>query len=355
MVKLILFIAWSHLIGVLSQRHHPHGSKAHDGTIPELGYQDPYPGTLVEDTTQTIVPQLFETLLRGIAPIDESVTDHYAAKDAVDKLEASAGWDPVTSDFKNSAQLDALKMQGVLTAKAGECTATKADIVDKLLKGKKLYEVMDVILPTIRDTSEFFDKWKDFIKDFHVILIQDGDPTKVITVPDWVHFELYNRNDIIKALGDKSWIISDKDSSIRNFGFLLSKKRYVWSVDDDCFPATGPDGKLVNALVEHAYNLLTPSVPYFFNTVYDPYQPCVDFVRGYPFSLRRGVQTVVSHGLWMNTYDYDAPTQLLKVHERNHKYIDTSLTVPYRILYPLCSMNVAFDRELLGPALMQGE
>ena len=106
--------------------------------------------------------------------------------------------------------------------------------------------------------------------------------------------------------------------------------------------------------MEHALNLLTPSTPYFFNTVYDPYQQCVDFVRGYPYSLRQGVQTAVSHGLWLNMYDYDAPTQLLKVKERNHKYADITITIPNRVLYPLCSMNVAFNRELLGPAIMQG-
>jgi hypothetical protein len=33
-------------------------------------------------------------------------------------------------------------------------------------------------------------------------------------------------------------------------------------------------------------------------------------VRGYPFSLREGVPTVVSHGLWLNIPDYDAPTQV---------------------------------------------
>lgn len=173
-------------------------------------------------------------------------------------------------------------------------------------------------------------------------------------IPDWADFELYNRPDIERALGDSSWIISQKDASIRNFGFLVSRKKFVWSVDDDCFPANGVDGEPVDALMEHALNLLTPSTPYFFNTVYDPYQQCVDFVRGYPYSLRQGVQTAVSHGLWLNMYDYDAPTQLLKVKERNHKYADITITIPNRVLYPLCSMNVAFNRELLGPAVMQG-
>ena len=169
----------------------------------------------------------------------------------------------------------------------------------------------------------------------------------------------------------------------------MSRKKLVYTVDDDCRPAVGPDGNLVNAVKEHARNLLSPAIPYFFNTVYDPcvsehsknnrsycntrprrtgriktlqtlrccfagralpprhplsaslqlpdqltdrptnqptnqptnkhththtsYREGSDFVRGYPYSLRQGVATAVSHGLWLHNYDYDAPTQLLKV------------------------------------------
>jgi hypothetical protein len=41
------------------------------------------------------------------------------------------------------------------------------------------------------------------------------------------------------------------------------------------------------------------------------------------------------------------------VDEKNERYVDATLTVPKGVLYPLCSMNVAFDRELIGPAFMQ--
>lgn len=94
--------------------------------------------------------------------------------------------------------------------------------------------------------------------------------------------------------------------------------------------------------------------PTFFNTLYDPYRNGSDFVRGYPFSLREGVPTALSHGLWLNAPDYDAPTQLLKLEERNKVHADITMTVPAGILYPMCSMNVAFNRELIGPAFMQG-
>jgi reversibly glycosylated polypeptide/UDP-arabinopyranose mutase len=73
----------------------------------------------------------------------------------------------------------------------------------------------------------------------------------------------------------------------------VSRKKLVYTVDDDCRPAQGPDGKLVNAVKEHARNLLSPAIPFFFNTVHDPYRAGSDFVRGYPYSLRAGVTTAV--------------------------------------------------------------
>ncbi len=36
----------------------------------------------------------------------------------------------------------------------------------------------------------------------------------------------------------------------------------------------------INALEQHIKNLLSPSTPYFFNTLYDPYREGADFVRG---------------------------------------------------------------------------
>jgi reversibly glycosylated polypeptide/UDP-arabinopyranose mutase len=92
--------------------------------------------------------------------------------------------------------------------------------------------------------------------------------------------------------------------------------------------AKNPSGEDINALEQHIKNLLTPSTPDFFNTLYDPYAPGADFVRGYPFSMRDGKLTAVSHGLWLNIPDYDAPTQMVKPAERNTRYVDAVMTIP---------------------------
>ena len=48
-------------------------------------------------------------------------------------------------------------------------------------------------------------------------------------------YELYNRNDIERILGDKAWCISFKDSACRCFGYMVAKTKYVYTIDDDCF------------------------------------------------------------------------------------------------------------------------
>ncbi|KAF2549648.1 hypothetical protein F2Q70_00023757 [Brassica cretica] len=180
-----------------------------------------------------------------------------------------------------------------------------------------------VVIPTIRNL-DFLEMWRPFFEQYHLIIVKDGDPSRTINIPTGFDYELYNRNDINRILG-----------------------------------------KEINALEQHIKNLLSPSTPHFFNTLYDPYSDGADFVRGYPFSMREGAITAVSHGLWLNVPDYDAPTQLVKPLERNSRkvylsiqlpilYVDAVMTIPKGTLFPMCGMNLAFDRELIGPAMYFG-
>ncbi|KAL1566486.1 UDP-arabinopyranose mutase 1 [Salvia divinorum] len=216
-----------------------------------------------------------------------------------------------------------------------------------------LKDELDIVIPTMRNL-DFLETWRPFFGQYHLIIVQDGDPSKTIHVPEGFDYDLYNRNDINRILGPKATCISFMDSACRCFGFLVSKKNYIFTIDDDCFVAKDPSGQDINALAQHIQNLLTPATPFFFNTLYDPYREGADFVRGYPLSLREGKPTVVSHGLWLNNPDYDAPTQLVKPLERNTRYVDAVQTIPMGNLFPMCGMNLAFDRELIGAAMYFG-
>jgi Reversibly glycosylated polypeptide len=97
-----------------------------------------------------------------------------------------------------------------------------------------LKDELDIVIPTIRNL-DFLEMWRPFFQPYHLIIVQDGDPTKIIKVPEGFDYELYNRNDINRILGPKASCISFKDSACRCFGYMVSKKKYIYTIDDDCF------------------------------------------------------------------------------------------------------------------------
>lgn len=100
-----------------------------------------------------------------------------------------------------------------------------------------LKDELDIVIPTIRNL-DFLEMWRPFFEQYHLIIVQDGDPSKTIKVPEGFDYELYNRNDINRILGPKASCISFKDSACRCFGYMVSKKKYIYTIDDDCFVST---------------------------------------------------------------------------------------------------------------------
>ncbi|KAK4395588.1 putative UDP-arabinopyranose mutase 1 [Sesamum angolense] len=65
-----------------------------------------------------------------------------------------------------------------------------------------LKDELDIVIPTIRNL-DFLEMWRPFFQPYHLIIVQDGDPTKTIKVPEGFDYELYNRNDINRILGQR--------------------------------------------------------------------------------------------------------------------------------------------------------
>ncbi|KAJ7943319.1 alpha-1,4-glucan-protein synthase [UDP-forming] 1 [Quillaja saponaria] len=226
-----------------------------------------------------------------------------------------------------------------------------------------LNDELDIVIPTIRNL-DFLEMWRPFFQPYHLIRVQDGDPSKAINVPEGFDYESYTIEMTLtgfwvpRLLAFHSRILLVAALAIwsprRSTSSQLMMIDSLWVCKSGAEVAKDPSGKDINALEQHIKNLLSPSSPLFFNTLYDPYREGADFVRGYPFSLHEGVPTAVSHGLWLNIPDYDAPTQLVKPHERNTRYVDAVLTIPKGTLFPMCGMNLAFNRELIGPAMYFG-
>jgi reversibly glycosylated polypeptide/UDP-arabinopyranose mutase len=103
-----------------------------------------------------------------------------------------------------------------------------------------LKDELDIVIPTIRNL-DFLEMWRPFFQPYHLIIVQDGDPKKTIRVPEGFDYELYNRDDINRILGPRASCISFKDSACRCFGYMVSKKKYVFTIDDDCFVSSPLD------------------------------------------------------------------------------------------------------------------
>ncbi|KAK3441360.1 hypothetical protein EUGRSUZ_B01380 [Eucalyptus grandis] len=192
---------------------------------------------------------------------------------------------------------------------------------------------VDIVIGAIHpDLTSFMNGWRSVFSRFHLIIVKDPDLKQELNIPDGFDVDVYTKSDIDRVVGSSS--ISFSGYSCRYFGFLVSRKKYVVSIDDDCLPAQDSTGDFVDAVAQHIVNLTNPATPFFFNTLYDPYCKGADFVRGYPFSLRTGVACALSCGLWLNLADYDAPTQALKPGERNARYVDAVLTIPTGTLMP---------------------
>ncbi|CAN6206012.1 unnamed protein product [Urochloa humidicola] len=95
-----------------------------------------------------------------------------------------------------------------------------------------LKDELDIVIPTIRNL-DFLEMWRPFFQPYHLIIVQDGDPNKTIRVSEGFDYDLYNRNDITRILGPRSSCISFKDSACRCFCYMVSKKKYIYTIDDD--------------------------------------------------------------------------------------------------------------------------
>lgn len=214
---------------------------------------------------------------------------------------------------------------------------------------------IDIVIGALHsDLTSFMNEWRPLFSRFHLIIVKDPDLKEELKVPQDFNADIYTKSDIDRMVGSSSTAILFSGYSCRYFGFLMSRRKYIITIDDDCIPARDDKGLLVNPVAQHIENLTSPATPFFFNTLYDPYRDGSDFVRGYPFSLRTGVDCALSCGLWLNLADYDAPTQALKPSERNKRYVDAVMTVPFKALMPVSGINMGFDRELVGPVLIPG-
>jgi len=227
----------------------------------------------------------------------------------------------------------------------------------------------------------FIQKWKAVIQSLHciILLAQDlhllaAEAEDVSTLfPNWMlSYEVYTHADIVKQWGQYAYLAGESGLSLRNFGFWVSDRTVVYALDARSTPIAEPDHDKFTArsshskednifnsradhinnqhrlLRKHLANLFTPSSPSYFNTYYDAFAAGADFPKGYPYPLRDGVHTGISHGLSLGDPGYDMLTRIAKPAEANTRTLDVTVTVPHGSLYSMVHNNIAFNRKLIG-------
>lgn len=201
-----------------------------------------------------------------------------------------------------------------------------------------------LVVPTIREKNirEFLKAWDLIGENWDHIIVVEDNPEKTFNVEHVVSFQKlhhYSWREIDAELGDKSWIISRRDSSIRSFGFLMACRfgaDYIFTLDDDCLPISPLTAD--NALTEAHIKNLTET-PKWIESV--PGQR----TRGLPYKNKGVAKNVVmSVGMWEGVPDFDA-IQTLSGENQNIALPETSV-MPMGQYMPICGMNLAFKREI---------
>lgn len=193
------------------------------------------------------------------------------------------------------------------------------------------------VVPTIRPETiqTFLDAWKPIFGKHNVefILVDDSGDVPVIKYEEDTEMDgTYERE--IKW---NNKLISNKCAGVRQAGFQfiaqnLPNIEYIFTTDDDCFPVGDP--------IEDHLDQLNRKVPIsWMSTATDIY------LRGFPYGVREEAPVMLSHGVWDNVPDYDAPTQLLTPKDFKPNYYKG--VIPKGIFAPICGMNIMFRREAL--------
>lgn len=219
-----------------------------------------------------------------------------------------------------------------------------------------------LVTPTIRENSikRFINEWEDYLLKYNVdLFIVEDNPEITFEIKSNKSVKIFHYcwQDFKKELGNNSWIIPRRDSSVKSFGFYLAYKSgadLIVVLDDDCYPIN-------NYLSFNNYDYFSIIKERFSMKEIDLEEMLWQAtvlnmkVRGFPYkNLKKkkkyiNLNLILNHGLWANVPDLDAPHQLLNRTSKFDDYFIDQLILPGKY-FPMCGMNLAFKREAV-PAL----
>lgn len=199
-----------------------------------------------------------------------------------------------------------------------------------------------LVIPTIRDLK-FLKHWENEFRKCHLIVVEDHQK-KQITVPKIPIKSVnhYRWENIKKDFGKDEWIFSRRNAGIRSYGFWKAYQMgadVIVTIDDDCYPA---EKDYIN---KHLDNLNFKAPLNWINTYPNPDWM---YTRGIPYSIRNNIPIMISHGLWSGAIDLDAKTEVKLPKLLSEKqYPPIRQIIPFGYFYPMCTMNLAFKRDVV--------
>jgi hypothetical protein len=201
---------------------------------------------------------------------------------------------------------------------------------------------VQIVIPNHLETLDFLKEWPQ-LKQYDIIVVQDiGEKPEI---PSGFNITIYDHEDIRADLKDNAWIIPERTSACRSYGYYKAwqrKPEYIVTLDNDCFPED-PNYYIPG----HIAALNTPATLDWVNTANDDLM-----MRGFPYLNRNKSQTWLNHGLWSNVPDLDGATWLHNPDLRFNRAIG-SRVIPRHNFFPMCGMNLAWRAELT-PAMYFG-
>jgi len=179
-----------------------------------------------------------------------------------------------------------------------------------------------IVVPSHKQelTELFLNKWQPLFDkhDVEFILVVDGKKPHI-------EHSSFPFKSIGQRVDLKSDLVSNFCAGVRQMGFLyiakyLPEVEYILTFDTDTSPIGDP--------IQDHIDQLNRKVPIsWLSTGVD------DYFRGFPYGVREEAPVMLSHGVWDGSYDWDAPSQLLKGDARVDFYKGV---IPKGIFFPMC-------------------
>lgn len=200
-----------------------------------------------------------------------------------------------------------------------------------------------VVVPTCRpDRLEaFLAAWREQFADWRCEVLVVRDDTDDGEV--WHYSHGGKAGEVVSnhshALGNQAYLVPRRTPACRGIGFAYIAKHMpeatkIITLDDDL----EPDGDTIG---DHLVALDRRVPVSWMSSTTEGYP----YMRGFPYAVREEAPVWVSHGVWKNIPDLDAPSQLVLGESPEVEFHRGP--VPKGVHFPLCGMNLAFRREAL--------